>query len=129
MIRGSHIDMSILGALQMSLDCEIACWMVPGKLIKGMGGAMDLVSSNSKKIVVMTHTSKKGPKLVEKCTYPLTGSGISMVITELGVFENREGRLTLSELMPGVTLSHILEKSSCKFAICSSLKNININLV
>ncbi|WP_121020681.1 3-oxoacid CoA-transferase subunit B [Helicobacter vulpis] len=104
MIRGQHIDLTILGAMEVSAQGDLASWMVPGKLVKGMGGAMDLVASAKKVIVLMQHTDKKGNcKLVKECSLPLTGPKcVSKVITNLGVFAIKEGKFIPIELAPGV---------------------------
>ncbi|WP_120950884.1 3-oxoacid CoA-transferase subunit B [Helicobacter sp. L8] len=104
MIRGQHIDLTILGAMEVSAQGDLASWMVPGKLVKGMGGAMDLVASAKKVIVLMQHTDKKGNcKLVKECSLPLTGPKcVSKVITNLGVFAIKEGKFIPLELAPGV---------------------------
>ncbi|WP_104706524.1 3-oxoacid CoA-transferase subunit B [Helicobacter bizzozeronii] len=104
MIRGQHIDLTILGAMEVSAQGDLASWMVPGKLVKGMGGAMDLVASAKKVIVLMQHTDKKGNlKLVKECSLPLTGPKcVSKVITNLGVFGIKEGKFIPLELAPGV---------------------------
>jgi len=104
MIRGQHIDLTILGAMEVSKDGDIANWMIPGKMVKGMGGAMDLVASAKKVVVVMQHTDKKGnSKLVDQCSLPLTGvKCVTKVITNLGVFNIENGSFKTLELAPGI---------------------------
>ncbi|GHJ90435.1 hypothetical protein NliqN6_6837 [Naganishia liquefaciens] len=123
MIRGGHVDVSVLGAMEVGANGDLANWIIPGKLVKGMGGAMDLVSNpEATKIIVTTdHCDKKGnPKILDKCSLPLTGSRcVSMIITELAVFEidRKAGKMTLKELMPGATLEEVKAKTGAKFEI------------
>ena len=115
MIRGGHIDLSILGAMEVSECGDIANWMIPGKVVKGMGGAMDLVAGVKRCIALFDHTNKRGEsKFLKECTLPLTGqSCINMVITDLGVFDREDGqkRFRIRELAPGVTLDEVKAKT------------------
>jgi len=115
MIRGGHIDLSILGAMEVSESGDIANWMIPGKVVKGMGGAMDLVAGVKRCIALFDHTNKRGEsKFLKECTLPLTGqSCINMVITDLGVFDREHGqkRFRMRELAPGVTLDEVKAKT------------------
>jgi 3-oxoacid CoA-transferase subunit B len=117
MIRGGHVDASILGAMEISEHGDIANWMVPGKVIKGMGGAMDLVAGVKRIIVLMEHVDKAGnPKFRKTCTLPLTGVGVvSLLITDLGVFRRATGRFELIELAPGVTREDIRASSEADY--------------
>jgi 3-oxoacid CoA-transferase B subunit len=122
MIRSGHIDLSILGAMEVSERGDLANWMVPGKMVKGMGGAMDLVAGVGRVVVVMEHTSKDGsPKLLRSCTLPLTGVGVvDVVITDLGVFEIAKrggGVIKLIELADGVGIEEIADKTQASFVI------------
>ncbi|HUN11720.1 MAG TPA: CoA transferase subunit B [Rhabdaerophilum sp.] len=119
MIRGGHIDLSILGAMQVAQNGDLANWMIPGKMVKGMGGAMDLVAGVKKVVVVMEHEAKGESKLLKQCNLPLTGAGVvDMVITDLGVFTiDRSGKapMKLIELATGVTLDEIKAKTEADF--------------
>ncbi len=120
MIRGGHIDLSILGAMEVSETGDLANWMVPGKMVKGMGGAMDLVAGVKRVVVVMDHTSKDGaPKLLKKCGLPLTGKDVvDLVITNLGVFSVERGKsMALIEIAPDVTLAEIKDKTEAAFTV------------
>lgn len=114
MIRGGHIDLTVLGAFQVDVLGNIASWMVPGKLIKGMGGAMDLVAGAENIIVTMTHASKDGEsKLLQRCTLPLTGAGcIKRILTDLAYLEIDQGAFVLKERAPGVSVEEIVDKTA-----------------
>jgi len=116
MIRGGHVDLTILGALEVSHNGDLANWAVPGKMIKGMGGAMDLVANIKRVVVLMSHNSKDGsPKLVDKCSLPLTGAGVvDRVITELGVFDIRDNKMYLVKKPNDVSFEEIVNKSSAQ---------------
>ena len=123
MIRGGHIDLAILGGMEVSEQGDLANWMIPGKMVKGMGGAMDLVNGAKRIIVIMEHVNKYGEsKVKQECTLPLTGKQVvNRLITELAVFDFADGTMELVELQDGVTIEEVKEKTEASFTISQSL--------
>lgn len=122
-IRGGHVDVSILGALQVAENGDLANWMIPGKKVPGMGGAMDLLEGAKKIILTMEHTAKGNPKILKKCTLPLTAKGkVNMIITEMGVMEITPEGIVLTEINPEFTVEQVQQATEAKLIISKDLK-------
>jgi len=123
MIRGGHIHLSILGAMQVAENGDLANWMIPGKMVKGMGGAMDLVAGVKKVVIIMDHNARDGSaKFLKKCSLPLTGVGVvDMVISDVGVFTIDDNGVTLTELAPDITVDEVRTRTEADFSIAEGL--------
>ena len=126
-IRGGHVDATILGALEVSQNGDIANWKVPGKMVPGMGGAMDLVSGAKRVIVAMIHTQKGAPKIKKACTLPLTAAGkVTDIITEMGVFEICDKGLLMTEIAPDITVEDVKKATDADVIVSENLKTVEV---
>jgi acetate CoA/acetoacetate CoA-transferase beta subunit len=122
LIRGGHLDLTVLGGLQVDQEGHLANWMIPGKMVPGMGGAMDLVSGAKRVIVAMQHTAKGASKVVKKCTLPITSTRrVELVVTEMAVIEFQDGRATLRETAPGITAAHVVAATEAELVIADNV--------
>jgi acetate CoA/acetoacetate CoA-transferase beta subunit len=126
-IRGGHVAMAVLGALQVDEEGNLANWLVPGKKVNGMGGAMDLVAGARQVVIAMEHTAKGAPKILRECTYPLTGKGVvKLIVTEMAVIRVTKEGLVLEEIAPGYTIEHVIAATGAKLLIHENLKVMDV---